>query len=161
MRISLLIDSPLVKLQQTMRGLDSAVKRQIGSHTKRVALPLWQEVTRFRGDTRQRSRLAQSAAVGVTATNITLKAGAGALSPTVSLPTLAKGIEFGNNPYVKEITISARGKIFERKRGNRFGPPTKTGNVVYPAARDAIPRIASLWVQTAVRTIHEALEKVS
>lgn len=161
MRISLLIDSPLATLMHVMQGLDSATKRQIGAQTKRAGLPVWQEETRFRGDTRQRSRLAQSAAVGVTATNITLKAGAGPLSRTAALPELAKAIEFGNNPYVKEQVVSKRGKVFNRRRGNRFGPPTKTGNVAYPAAKDAIPRIVALWVQTAVRTIHEEIEKVN
>ena len=160
MRISLLIDSPLATLQQAMRGLDSAVKRQIGAQTKRVALPVWQEETRFRGDTRQRTRLAQSAAVGVTATNVTLKAGIGPLSRTASLTELAKAIEFGNNPYVKEQAVSKRGKVFTRRRGNRFGPPAKKGNVAYPAAEAATPRIIALWIQTAVRTIHEAIEKV-
>lgn len=143
-----------------MRGLDSAIKRQIGAQTKRVALPVWQDEMRFRGDTRQRTRLAQSAAVGVTATNVTLKAGIGPLSRTASLTELAKAIEFGNNPYVKEKAVSKRGKVFERRRGNRFGPPTKSGNVAYPAASASIPRIAALWLQTAVRTIHEEIEKV-
>ena len=159
MRISLLIDSPLATLQQAMRGLDSAMKRQIGAQTKRVALPVWQEETRFRGDTRQRTRLAQSAAVGVTATNVTLKAGIGPLSRTASLTELAKAIEFGNNPYVKEQAVSKRGKVFTRRRGNRFGPPAKKGNVAYPAAEAATPRIIALWIQTAVRTIHEEIEK--
>ena len=159
MRISLLIDSPLATLQQAMRGLDSAVKRQIGAHTKRAALPAWQEETRFRGDTRQRSILAQSAAVGVTATNITLKAGVGPLSRTAPLTQLAKGIEFGNNPHVKEKAVSKTGKVFDRRRGNRFGPPTKDGNVAYPAARAVIPRIIALWVQTAAREVHETVEK--
>ena len=159
MRISLLIDSPLATLQQAMRGLDSAVKRQIGAQTKRAALPIWQEETRFRGDTRQRTRLAQSAAVGVTATNVTLKAGIGPLSRTASLTELAKAIEFGNNPYVKEQAVSKRGKVFTRRRGNRFGPPAKKGNVAYPAAEAATPRIIALWIQTAVRTIHEEIEK--
>ena len=160
MRISLLIDSPLPVLLQAMRGLDSAVKRQIGAQTKRVALPVWQEETRFRGDTRQRTRLAQSAAVGVTATNVTLKAGIGPLSRTASLTELAKAIEFGNNPYVKEQAVSKRGKVFTRRRGNRFGPPAKKGNVAYPAAEAATPRIIALWIQTAVRTVHEEIEKV-
>ena len=160
MRISLLIDSPLATLQQAMRGLDSAVKRQIGAQTKRAALPIWQEETRFRGDTRQRTRLAQSAAVGVTATNVTLTAGIGPLSRTASLTELAKAIEFGNNPYVKEQAVSKRGKVFTRRRGNRFGPPAKKGNVAYPAAEAATPRIIALWIQTAVRTVHEEIEKV-
>lgn len=161
MRISLLIDSPLATLMHVMQGLDSAVKRQIGAQTKRVALPVWQDEMRFRGDTRQRTRLAQSAAVGVTATNITLKAGIGTLSRTASLTELAKAIEFGNNPYVKEQSISKRGKVFTRRRGNRFGAPAKTGNVAYPAAKSAIPRIVALWVQTAIRTTHEEIEKVT
>lgn len=159
MRITLLQDTPLRTLMLAMRDLDSTVKRQIGAQTKRVVLPVWQEETRLRGDTRLRSRLAQSATVGVTAQNITLKAGTGPVSSTVSLPTIAKAVEFGNNPHVKERAVSKRGKVFQRRRGNRFGAPSKTGHVVYPAARDAIPRIVALWVQTAARTIHETIEK--
>jgi hypothetical protein len=30
--------------------------------------------------------------------------------------------------------------------------------VFYPAAREMIPRLAALWIQTTVRTIAEALE---
>ncbi|QOC24398.1 hypothetical protein IC744_14025 [Microbacterium hominis] len=161
MRISLLIDSPLTTLMHVMRGLDTSVRRQVIAQSKRAALPIWQEETRFRGDTRQRSRLAQSAAVGITATNITLKAGAGPLSATAALPELAKAIEFGNNPFVKEQVVSKRGKVFTRRRGNRFGPATKTGNVAYPAAQQAIPRVTSVIVQTAVRTIHEEIETVN
>ncbi|WZO56014.1 hypothetical protein MRBLWH10_000823 [Microbacterium sp. LWH10-1.2] len=58
-------------------------------------------------------------------------------------------------------STSKKGKAYTRSAGNTFGPNRRAGNVAFPAAREAIPRVASLWVQTARRTIHEALEEVS
>jgi hypothetical protein len=54
---------------------------------------------------------------------------------------------------------SKTGKAYTRTAGNAFGPNRRGGYVIYPAANAAIPRVASLWVQTARRTIHEALEE--
>ena len=36
--------------------------------------------------------------------------------------------------------------------------PRRQGRVVYPAWADTGPRLVSLWVQTIVRTIHNAVE---
>lgn len=160
MRISLLIDSPLATLAQAMRGLDSEIRKQITVHTKKAAQPIWQETTREQAMTRMESRLAQSARTGVTAQNVFLRAGTvGRLSSGTSISDLARAIEHGINPG-KEVRVTRNGKSFTRRMGSRFRPNKRGGYVAYPAAKVSIPRIASLWIQTAIRTIHETIEKV-
>lgn len=56
---------------------------------------------------------------------------------------------------------SPNGGTHEVTRRTRLGLPRRSssGRVVYPAASEAAPRMASLWVQTFVRTVYEALEE--
>ncbi|WP_341941729.1 hypothetical protein [Microbacterium sp. LWH10-1.2] len=98
----------------------------------------------------------------MTARNITFKSGGkGRLSSGVPVSALARSAEFGMNSGKQIASTSKKGKAYTRSAGNTFGPNRRAGNVAFPAAREAIPRVASLWVQTARRTIHEALEEVS
>ncbi|AZS40046.1 hypothetical protein CVS54_01368 [Microbacterium oxydans] len=161
--ISLLIDSPLRDLALAMRAVPTDVKKEIGSQTKKAGKPIWFEETRGRAATRIQQRvLVNSADVSVTARNITFKAGGkGRLSSGTEVPRLARSAEFGMNPGKQIASKSKKGKAYTRSAGNAFGPNRRAGNVAYPAAREAIPRVASLWVQTARRSIHEAIEEVS
>ncbi|WP_460776014.1 hypothetical protein [Microbacterium sp. GXF7504] len=160
MRISLLIDSPLATLMHAMRGLDADVKKRIGQHTKAEAQPIWTETTREQALTRLQSRLAESARVGVTAQNVFLRAGAvGRLSSGTAISTIAKPAEWGADPAKPVKTRSKRGTAYQRRLGPSFGAPRRSGHVAMPAARISIARIASLWIQTAIRTIHESIEK--
>ncbi|MDY0827543.1 hypothetical protein SK224_00215 [Microbacterium sp. BG28] len=161
MRISLLIDSPLSVLMHAMRGLDSAVRREIASRTKGVAEPVWLEELRGRAATRRQSRLADSGRVGVTQQNVFLRAGlVGKLSSGTPVSAIAKATEFGVNAEKLIDTRSRKGTRYKRRIGPTFGPTRRQGNVAYPAAREVIRRIASLWIQTAYRTTHEEIEKV-
>jgi hypothetical protein len=162
-RISLLIDSPLRTVTLAMRGLDGEVRKQINSHTKRNAEPMWKEATRANADNRLQTRvLADTARVGVTDLNVTLRAGgAGRLSSGTSTGILSAAVAFGANPGKLIATRSRAGRQYKRKQGAAFNRPRRGGYVVYPAAREVIPRIASLRVQTVIRTVHEAIEKVS
>lgn len=146
-----------------MRAVPTDIKREIGSQTKQAARPIWTEETRGRGATRLQQRvLVASADVSVTARNITFKAGGkGRLSSGTPVSRLARSAEFGMNEGKEIASTSKKGTAYKRRAGNAFGPNRRSGNVVYPAARDAIPRVASLWVQTARRTIHESIEEVS
>ncbi|TFV82042.1 hypothetical protein E4V99_14000 [Microbacterium sp. dk485] len=161
MRISLLIDSPLAVLMHAMRGLDADVRKQIAQHTKGNAEPIWKDTTREQAGTRLQSRLAQSARVGVTQQNVFLRAGAvGRLSSGTAISDLAQAIEWGANPGKTVTTRSRKGTAYKRRLGPTFGAPRRSGHVAHPAAKVSVSRIASLWVQTAYRTIHEAIEKV-
>jgi hypothetical protein len=160
-RISLLIDSPLRTLAQVLRGVDGEIRKQIGVHTKAKALPIWEDTVKANVVDRMQTRvLGDSARVGVTATNVFLRSGGvGTLSSGTPVSVIAKAVEFGADPNAKVASRTKGGKSYTRRRGGQFKRPRAQGYVVHPAARESIPRIASLWVQTAVRTIHEAFEK--
>lgn len=160
-RISLLVDSPLSTLLQAMQGLDGEVRRQIGRQTKAHAQPIWAEETRGQIQTRLQAKLASSARAGVTTRNVFLRAGTTGKIGQVPLSTLAKAIEFGADPKKIIKSTSKRGNPYERRMGSGFSRPRRAGYVAYPAASEAVPRIASLWVQTAIRTINESIEEVS
>lgn len=144
-----------------MRGLDKAVRSQIGRETKKAAQPIWAETTRAQVSTRLQTRLADSARAGVTTRNVFLRAGGTGKIGGTPLSTLAKAIEFGAHPDTKIATTSRKGKRYARRMGSTFRLPRSRGYVAHPAASEAIPRIASLWVQTTIRTTLEELEKVT
>ena len=147
-------------MMQAMRGLDRETRTQIGRATKSAAQPIWAETTRSQVATRLQSRLAESARVGVTTRNVFLRAGGTGKIGSTPLSRLALAIEFGADPKKKVATRSRKGTPYVRRMGGGFRLPRSRGYVAYPASSEAIPRLASLWVQTTIRTMHEALEKV-
>ena len=54
---------------------------------------------------------------------------------------------------------SKTGTPYKRRRGRQFNLPRSRGYVVWTAAGEIIPRMASLWAQIAARTTHETFEK--
>ncbi len=162
-RISLLIDSPLRTVNLAFRGLDAEVRKQVTAHTKRLAQPVFAEETRGHALTRQQQRvLAGTSRVGVSGLSMTLRAGGGGrLSSGTSTGLLARAVEHGVNPG-KQVTVRNRkGTTFKRTMGTRFTSNRRSGWTFYPAVKAVIPRMASLIVQTTVRTVHEVREKVS
>lgn len=161
-RISLLIESPLTTLAHAMLQLEPDVKKQINKATKAAATPIWQESTRAQTSSRLQVRLADSARVGVTAQNVFLRAGAiGVLSSGTPIDRIAKPIEFGANPATPVATRSRTGTPYTRRLGPAFGRPRRGGYVAHPAFREAVGRLASAWVQTARRSVHEFVEKAA
>lgn len=154
-RISLLVDSPLRDLALIYRTVPSEIKRQNNRALKSEAQPIWKSETAERATTRiQQRSLVDTAKVGVTNRNVFLRAGGGKLS------ALQGAAEFGRPEAAPIKSRSKRGKPYERKTGALFGPRDKRGKVVFPSARDSIKRFASLQIQTTLRTLHEAAEKV-
>lgn len=162
MRISLLIDgSPLAVLATVMRGLPTDVKREIGTRTKGPAVDMWREELNDNAEDRRQFALAKSGTVGVTQSNVTLRAGGvGRLSSGTPVSAIAKATEFGANADQKILTRSRAGKPYKRRLGPTFGPPRRGGKVAYPAAAKVVARVASLWIQTAHRTIYEKIERL-
>lgn len=159
--ISLLIDSPLRDLALSLRAVGAETRSQINSATKGAAQPIWTQETAERAGTKlQQKLLVSTARVGVTSRNVLLRSG-GVGFPGRNGDKVVAAAEFGNDPGKVITSRSSKGKTYTRKFGSVFGPRRRNGSVVYPAASDSIPRFASLWVQTARRTIHEAIEKVS
>nr|WP_315266025.1 hypothetical protein [Microbacterium lemovicicum] len=159
--ISLLIDSPLRDLANSLRVVGPDIRTQINSATKSAAEPIWTQETQGRAVTKlQNNLLANSARVGVTSRNVLLRSG-GLRFKGKSGDSMTGATEFGGGANKLITTKSRGGKVYKRRLGSVFGPRYRNGAVVYPAASDSIPRFASLWVQTARRTIHEAIEKVN
>lgn len=161
-RISLLVDSPLRDLLVALRAVPAEARRNVTRYTREHAEPIWFEETRDLASTRLQQRaLVNSARVGVATRNIYLRSGGvGTLSSGTPVSDVSFGAEFGGNPQ-KVITQTSRkgsGKRYNRRLGNAFGAPRRGGNVVYPAARKSIPRVASVAIQSAYRALLDALD---
>ncbi|MCM3779863.1 hypothetical protein [Microbacterium hydrocarbonoxydans] len=159
-RISLLIDSPLRDLLIALRAVPAEARKNVTAYTRKEAEPIWVEETRGRAETRLQQRaLVNTARVGVATRNIYLRSGGiGKLSSGTAVPTVAFGAEFGANPEKVITQRSKKGKSYNRRLGNAFGAPRRGGNVVYPAALEAIPRITSVAIQSAYRSLLDAFD---
>ena len=154
-RISLLVDSPLRDLAIVYRSVPAEVRKQINRATKAAAQPIWKEETTGQAVTRIQIRaLADTAKVGVTNRNVFLRSGLGRYSPLIA------AAEFGRPAATPINSKSKKGKEYTRTTGHLFGDREQRGKVVFPAASGSIKRFASLWIQTSIRTLHEAGEKV-
>jgi hypothetical protein len=160
-RISVLASEDLQILSQALRGLDRELAAQIRAQTRKMAEPEWQEAVRGNVTNRLQTRvLSDSARAAVSDQNVMLRSGGiGKMSDGTPKASLALGAEFGANPDAQSTVVNRYGTRYQRHTHKQFRPPRSRGYVVWPAARNIIPRIASLWVQTAVRTIHEQFEK--
>lgn len=144
-----------------VRQAPAELQKQIRQHTKAISDPEWRKAVTEQADTRLQHRiLAETTRTTPSNQNIRLASAGSAkrLSGGLSPSKNGKVVEFGANPARTVEQRSRSGKRYKRRMGNAFGPLTRKGNAVYPAAARMIPRIASLWVQTVVRTLHDALE---
>lgn len=159
-RISLLVDSPLRDVLVALRAVPAEARKNVTAYTRKNAEPIWFEETRDRAGTKlQQKSLVNTARVGVATRNIYLRSGGvGKLSSGTAIPTVAFGAEFGGNPEKVITQKSRKGKPYKRRLGNVFGAPRRGGNVVYPAARESIPRIASVAIQSAYRALLDAFD---
>jgi len=144
------------ELQATIlaiNGMDLELKTQIRKATRSITEPEWTRELNAHASTLMETRvLSQTARVTVSNQNITLKTGQLSRRMTGGSPlaSLTPAVEFGAN----------RNKVTKgRHTARQFKKRNRKGYVAMPAAADIIPRIASLWVQTVVRTFHEALDK--
>lgn len=159
-QISLLIDSPLRDLLLALRGVDVDTRKHVLAAARQDATPIWQGELAPRAASRLQSKvLVNTARVSVTARNIQLKSGAvGKLSTGTRVSALAAAVEFGMSPGAYIATHSRKGKAYVRRAGSTFLGRTKAGKVVFPAVAEAIPRVASLVIQTCARTLYDALD---
>jgi hypothetical protein len=167
MRISVYSSKELQGAILALRRLNNETNKEIRQQTREKVLPIWQEAVRSNVMTRLETRvLSDTARVAVSNQNVTLQSAtlskklSGGLRPSESYPA----VEFGAIQDQKAKTYTAtsrRGKSYSvtRHTNRQLRPRNNKGYVVYPAAADAIPKIASLWVQTIVRTFYEILER--
>lgn len=159
-RISLLIDSPLRNTLAALRAVPAETRKHITAHMRRTAEPIWFDEIRGRGNTRiQQQSLVRSARVGVATRNVYLRSGSvGKLSSGTPVSVIANPAEYGANPAKQITQRSKKGKRYTRRLGGAFGSPRRGCNAFNPAAREAIPRVASVIIQTARRALFDALD---
>ncbi|MEF3405787.1 hypothetical protein [Agromyces sp. CCNWLW203] len=160
-RISLLVSDDLRRLTEVARSLERELAARVRGETKAEAQPIFQESVRANVTTRLQTRvLSDTARVAVSDSNVTLKSATiGTLSSGVKTGDIAHLVEFGATPTKRVSQRSSKGNRYTRQLGRVVGPPRSRGYVFHPAVRESIPRLASLWMQTAYRTIAETFEK--
>lgn len=144
MRLSVFNSKELQGTILLVKGASREIAAEIRRRNKAVIGPVWEEAVRGEARTPlQTDVLANTTRVSVSDQNVVLSAAsigrplAGGGSP----PELAAGAEFGSQRFKQFGTRASKGKVF------------------YPAAAKVIPRIASLWVQTTIRTFYELIER--
>jgi hypothetical protein len=75
----------------------------------------------------------------------------------------ARAVEFGASKdhratYTATSTRGRRFTVTNRHTARQLPRRNPKGHTFYPAVAQIVPRIASLWVQTVVRTLAEAFE---
>lgn len=165
MRVSVFVSPELRLLILRLREVDRETRKQIRRLTKADAQPMWQRAVAEHITTRPEALvLGRTARVTVSDQNVTLTSARigkplkGGLDPKVDYHV----IEFGADRDQKTTyeARSSRGRSFTVTRRTRAQLRARQpkGHVVYPAAAETIPRLASLWWATAKRALAEALE---
>jgi hypothetical protein len=166
-RISVFNSRELQGVILALQSMDKTLQTQIRAATRSMIAPEWQKAVAAEASTRlERRVLVDTARVTVSNQNVTLKsAGVGrALAGGAKPVQLVAGAEFGAN-QAKARSYAARSSkgraytVHNRRTQRQYQPRDRKGRVVMPAAAKVIPRLASLWVQTTVRTFYEAIEK--
>jgi len=160
-RISAFESREIRALLVAMRGVEKDLGKQIRKATRSITEPEWRaELAKTAHTTLQQRVLVATARVTVGDQNLTLKAGqlASRLSSGTPIRELTPAVEFGANRDVVVAQESRSGTMYRRHSRRQLHSREKAGLVAYPAAAAIIPRIAALWVATAVRTLHESVE---
>ncbi len=147
----------------SVRQANKEMQGQIRKHTKAMITPEWRKALAENALTKvDHIVLVNTARVTVSNQNVTMKSGglAKKLSGGARAYEIAPQTEFGAPLRTIKYTGRRGAKSFpvSRLSGPQFRHENKRGWVVYPAAAAIMPRLAALWVQTAVRTFAEALE---
>jgi hypothetical protein len=148
----------------SIRRADRELRKQIRQQTQRLLLPEWKKSLAEHANTRLEHRvLVDTGRIKMSDQNVRMSSAtvgrklSGGLDPK----TQAFAVEFGGDRSKKRTyEVSRGGKTWKvtRRTAAQLRPRRRNGYVVYPAAKQMIPRFARLWVQTTVRTMHEAFE---
>lgn len=129
------------------------VQRVIRVYTKAELTRPWLESINRRASTQlERRVIAGTATVSVSNQNVRIQSAAkgrrlsGGLNPKVEFPA----VEFGADRN-KVTSYTRKGSRVKRHTARQMRPRNKSGYVFYPAAKEMIPRLARLWVQTVVK----------
>lgn len=153
-----------------LKAADRGLRSEINKATRTTMSPVWKDLI----NTRSRTTLSKK----VLNTGVRIKAGNPPAGVAASSKRKLSGglvpadswhvVEFGADPnkvttYTRRSPTGGTHKVTRhttRQLPSRVGRGMK-GNVVYPAVKQFVPRMVSLWVQTIVRTYYDAAEEAS
>ena len=168
-RIDVLSNRRLQGTLLALRTVDKDVRRYVRQVTQKALQPEFAhqmaERTAMSNQPRlQNAVLVRTARIQVSDQNVKMKAAdssrrlRGGLLPSVH----GKAVEFGSNRNkdTRYTRRSPKGKTHTVTRNAQNQLPTRRqkGWAFYPTVNDLAPRFTALWVQTAIRTVYEALE---
>lgn len=164
MRINVKDSRELLATIYALRAIDKTLAKQVRQYTKAIAAPEWTAALRQRGDTAlERRVIVDTAVVSVTNQNVRVQSAgkgrplSGGLNPKVDYPAVEFGAHAKGTTYRRKSKGGGSHRV-TRVMGTQFKAHNPRGYVFYPAAKEMVPRLAALWVQTTVRTIATALE---
>lgn len=159
MRIDVRGEKDLQTLIAALKNSEPDVRRSIRSYTKAEMTTPWLSAINERASTSlERRVIAGTATVAVSDQNIRIQSASkgrrlsGGLQPKRDFGP----VEFGMQP--RRTAYTRKGHKVIRRVGTQFKAPRRQGYVFYPAAQEMIPRLASLWVQSAVKVYADIFE---
>lgn len=163
MRIDVFKSPELLATIYAIRSLDKTIQKKVREQTKAVAAPEWKKALAERADTRLEHRvIVDTAVVSVSNQNVRIQSASKGrpLSGGLNPKTDYAPVEHGMHP--KKVTYSRTGRKggthkVTRTVGTQFKAPRREGPF-WGAARNMVPRMARLWVQTTVHTIGNAID---
>lgn len=166
MRIDVFKSPEMMATILAIRSLDKTIQKQVRTHVKALTTPEFKKELAERADSRIEHRvLVDSAVVSVSNQNIRLQSAgkgrrlSGGLNPKADYAPVEFGHGGGRAKYDRR-NRTRPGTHTVSRAITQFKKPNQKGYVFYPAVRAFVPRAASLYVQTTVKTIARALEGV-
>lgn len=163
MRIDVFKSPELLATIYALRSIDKTLQAQIRKATRSVAEPEWKKALAERALTKIEHRVIVDTA-RISASNQNVRAQAanvgrplvGGLNPKIYYPAVEFGVKNKKATYNRTSRKGKRHKV-TRTIGTGLPAPRKNGPF-WGSAKEMVPRLARLWVQTTVRTIATALE---
>lgn len=157
MRLDVRRSRELTAVIQALAVVPREVAKETRSRSKGVIAPEWRKGLAERAPARIFfDRLVNKSTVYVTDRGVRMVAGSNAAHG------FPRETEFGAyREDFADYTGRRGGKSFRvhRRTQRQFWHWQPQGRVVIPTVSNMIPRIAALWVQTAVRTVFDLIEK--
>ncbi len=165
MRIPVGASRELQALLLALRGARTDVNRQVRQHSREVIGPVYKRELAERVTSRVETRVIyDSARASVSNQNVRLTAAtskrklSGGLVPARDFSAVEFGMNSGKTVDVTATSTRGKRYSYTRSMGSRFRPNRRGGYVFYPSIANIAPRIISLWIQTAVRTLGDAID---
>lgn len=158
-------DDRLRAVVLALRQARREVRNDISKATRQTMSPVWRDAVTGNARTAQDRRvIAQGARIAAGNPPAAVAASSrrrlpGGLVPADSWHTVEFGADRDKVTTYKRRSPSGGTHEVTRHTARQLPPRYRKGRVAYPALREVVPRLASLWVQIIVRKFNEAVEK--